>query len=112
MKQEVLSIVVMLFLLMIFAFVQTALGYEMHGTLDDNNDGTYTVTLVSDNGDHYLGLADSQRDGTLAIDVAVQGGGSEIYLGSATPNASGNYDLHLKNNSTGEYATGTLEKSS
>ena len=60
----------------------------------------------------YLGFADEQGDGTLNINVAIQGGGSEVYLGTATLNADGTYDLHLKNNTTGELATGTLEKSS
>jgi hypothetical protein len=87
-------------------------AYEMHGTLNDNNDGTYQVNMVSSSGREYLGLADQQGDGTLDINVAIQGGGSEIYLGTAKLNADGNYDLNLRNNTTGELATGSLEKSS
>lgn len=94
------------------SFMRLSFAYEMHGTMSDNNDGTYQVNMVSSNGREYLGLADLQGDGTLNIDVAIQNGGSEIYLGTATLNASGNYDLYLRNNTTGEIATGTLEKSS
>lgn len=102
-----LSLVVFL----LSAFLSVSYAYEMHGTLNDNSDGTFEVNIVSNTGYQYMGFADLQGDGTLVINVAIQGAGSEVYLGTATPNASGNYDLHLKNNSTGKVATGILEKS-
>ncbi len=102
----------LVFILLWTVFVNIGFAYEMYGTLSDNNDGTYQVNVTSTNGREYMGLADQQGDGTLNIDIAVQGGGSEVYLGTATLNSDGHYDLHLKNNTTGEWATGTLELSS
>lgn len=101
-----------LLLCFLLIFSNLTYAYEMHGTLNDNNDGTYQVNIISTNGHEYMGFADLQGDGTLVIDVAIQGGGSEVYLGTAKLNANGNYDLFLRNNTTGEIATGTLEASS
>lgn len=98
--------------ILLIGCINLSFAYEMHGTLNDNNDGTYQVNAESTNGHAYMGWADKQGDGTLNIDIAVQGGGSEVYLGTATLNTEGAYDLHLKNTTTGDIATGTLELSS
>ncbi len=101
----------LIFMLLWIGFIHVSFAYEMHGIMNDNNDGTFQVNVTSTNGKEYMGYADQQGDGTLNIDIAIQGGGSEIYLGTATQNADGTYDMHLKNNTTGEIATGTLEPS-
>lgn len=101
----------LIIILLWVGLIHLSFAYEMYGTLSDNNDGTYQVNVTSTNGHEYMGFADKQGDGTLNINVAVQGGGSEVYLGTATLNHDGDYDLHLKNNTTGEIATGTLEPS-
>lgn len=101
-----------IFIVLACGFLNLSFAYEMHGSLNDNNDGTFEVNVVSTNGYEYTGRADQQGDGILHVDVAIQGRGSEIYLGIATPNPNGSYDLHLRNNTTGEIATGSLEKSS
>ncbi len=101
----------LLFILLWMGFINLSFAYEMYGTMNDNNDGTYQVNVTSTSGHDYMGFADLQGDGTLYINVAIQGAGSEIYLGTATLNPNGNYDLHLRNNTTGGSATGTLEKS-
>lgn len=111
-KKEAIVQKMLLSILLWVGLVNLSFAYEMYGTLNDNNDGTYQVNLTSTNGHDYMGFADQQGDGTLNINVAVQGGGSEVYLGTATLNPDGHYDLHLKNNTTGELATGLLEKTS
>lgn len=85
-------------------------AYEMHGTMNDNNDGTYSVQIKSNTGYEYLGTAVKQGDGTLNVNVAVQGGGSEVYLGTAEPAGGdeGTYHISLHNNTTGDLAVGTL----
>jgi len=84
-------------------------AYTMDGVMDDNSNGTYTINVVSNSGHSYLGMGEMQGDGSLTVNLAIQGGGVEIYLGTATPNQDGTYTLHLKNNATDQPATGTLE---
>lgn len=98
----------LILLLLSFNLISAAYAYELHGTMDDNNDGTYTVNLSSDTGYEYLGQAVTQGDGTLAVNVAVQGGGNETYIGIAKPGPNGTYILSLRNNMTGDFATGTM----
>lgn len=85
-------------------------AYELNGVMEDNNDGTYAVNLESLNGHEYTGIGVKQGDGTLTINVEVEGEGSETYIGLARPNLDGSYTLTLRNNSSGEMATGNLIK--
>ena len=99
---------IILSLLFYFSFVCLAHAYHLSGSMINNNNGTYAITLHSDNGEEYLGTAIKQGDGTLVINAVIEGGGSETYIGLGTPNHDGTYALSLRNNTSGEMATGQL----
>lgn len=110
--------------LIILLLAQTIHAYQLNGHMIYNNDGTYEVTLRSDNdndnrdadGDlsdtdndvEFIGTAIAQTDGTLFVTVSVENEGSETYIGVATPNKNGTYDLKLRNNLTGKITTGVI----
>lgn len=98
-----------LWLLLTLFFIINANAYELNGTMQDNNDGTFAVTLQSNTGYEYIGTANVQGDGTLLINVVADDEGRENYLGIARPSLYG-YRLELRNNASGELATGILAK--
>ncbi len=97
-------IVVLLLILMwcpVFAF-------EMQGTLVNNSDGTYSVTLSNQNDErHFYGNAYKQVDGTLTM--TVNGQKDETYIGTAVPDHEGYFSIHLINNISHNVITGKLE---
>lgn len=103
----------LILLILTLILCQSIYAFQLNGTMTDNNDGTYEVTLTSnaeENPDTYFGNAVKQADGTLYITVAVEGRGSDIYIGIGTKNQNGSFDLVLKDNETGHIATGVLSE--
>jgi hypothetical protein len=83
-------------------------AYEMHGTLIDNSDGTYSVNLIDQTGEkHFYGNAYQQADGTLTL--TINGQQNETYIGTATLEHEGYFRIHLLNNTSGNPVTGTVE---
>jgi hypothetical protein len=89
-------------------FFQSVSAFEMQGTLINNSDGTYSVTLSDKTGElHFYGNAYKQADGTLTITVTGQS--NETYIGVATPAVNGNFNMNLVNNTSGAHVVGLLE---
>jgi hypothetical protein len=101
----------MIFVLFLFFIVPSVMAfdaYEMHGTLIDNSDGTYSVNLSDQTGEkHYYGNAYKQADGSLTM--TVNGQKNETYIGTAVLSHEGFFNIQLFNNATGKPVTGTLE---
>lgn len=93
--------------LILFLFVGIAHAYELDGSMDNNGDGTYSVTLNNQNGHEYNGTATDNGDGTMS--VSVQDYNGESYSGTASNNGDGSYDLDLQNDSSGGSASGTVD---
>ena len=98
----------LIMLLFFFNLVSLSYAYTLNGTMTDNNDGTYAILLNSADDKVYNGIGVMQGDGTLTIDVAIEDEGSETYICLGTPNHDGSYALSLRNNTSGEIATGNL----
>lgn len=93
----------------IIFFSSHAMAYELEGTLTDTGgDGSYTVSLENDEGHVYNGNASQLADGTLKVHV--DDGNGETYSGLATKDETGIYNFNLKNDVSGDPATGTLEE--
>ncbi len=101
MKIHTLSILALLLSSQIYA-------YEMSGVLKDESDGTFSVTIVSQDGElEFYGNAYKQADGTLTI--TVNGQSNETYIGIANQTSTGDYQMILRNNTSGNLAYGNLE---
>lgn len=95
----------LLFFMLLF-FSNIVIAYELNGTMQDNGNGTYIVTLQSDDGDEYKGTGIYEGDGILKI--TVHGNNGVVYSGTATDYGDDEYHIDLQNYATGVLASGTI----
>lgn len=94
-------------ILLFFIFPNnSAIAYELNGSMIKQSKGYYSVTLENEYGHQYHGEAIEKQNGNL--DVSVQDHKGQSYSGEANKQNNEEYELNLQNDSSGGEAFGIL----
>jgi hypothetical protein len=105
-KGNITMKIILIITVLILANIEIGFSYELDGSMSNDGDGNYSVTVENEYGHEYAGEATSNGDGTL--DVTVEDYNQQSYSGTLTDNGDGTYAFEANNDSSGGEVSGTV----